>query len=54
LIKIKEDSSGKINISSSDKEEQQERMKYPVIIKSKSIRHAFFVLRKEGMIKNDY
>jgi hypothetical protein len=54
LIKIKEESSGKINIISSDKEEAQEQTKYPIIIKSKSIRHAFFVMRKEGMIKNDY
>jgi hypothetical protein len=54
LIKIKEDLSGKIIIFSSDKEAQQEQMKYPVIIKSQSIQHAFFVMRKEGMIKNDY
>ena len=54
LIKIKEDLSGKIIIFSSDKEAQQEQMKYPVIIKPKSIQHAFFVMRKEEMIKNDY
>ena len=54
LIKIKEDLSGKIIILSSDKEVQQEQIKYPVIIKSKSIQHAFIVIRKEGMIKSDY
>ena len=54
MIKIKEDLSGKIIIFSSDKEAQQEQMKYPVIIKPKSIQHAFFVMRKEEMIKNDY
>jgi len=47
LIKIKEDSSGKISLISADKGEQQEQIKYPVIIKSKSIRHAFFVIEKE-------
>ena len=47
LIKIKENSSGKISVISSDKEEQQENMEFPVIIKSKSIRHAFFVIKKE-------
>ena len=47
MIKIKEDSSGNISILSADKEEQQEQVKYPVIIRSKSIGHAFFVIKKE-------
>jgi hypothetical protein len=47
LIKIKEGSSGKINLTSPIKEEMQEETEYPIIIKSKSIKHSLFVLRKE-------
>ena len=47
MIKIKEDSTGKISILSADKEEQQAQVKYPVILKSKSIGHDFFVIKKE-------
>jgi hypothetical protein len=46
LIKIKEEPSGKINLTSSDKEEEQKEVNYPIIIKSKSIRHSLFVIRK--------
>ncbi|MER5176720.1 MAG: hypothetical protein ABJB76_00135 [Candidatus Nitrosocosmicus sp.] len=47
MIKIKEDPSGKINLTSSVKEEEQEESKYPIIIKSTPIRHSLFVIRKE-------
>ncbi|MBA3978135.1 MAG: hypothetical protein H0X50_08110 [Nitrosopumilus sp.] len=46
MIKIREDSSGKINITSPFTEEIQEETKYPVIIKSTSIKHSIFALRK--------
>jgi hypothetical protein len=46
LIKINEEQSGKINLTSTDKEEEQEETKYPIIIKAKSIRHSLFVIRK--------
>jgi hypothetical protein len=47
LIKIKEGPSGKINLTSVDKEDEQEETEYPIMIKSKSIRHSFFVIKKE-------
>jgi hypothetical protein len=46
LIKIKEDLLGKVKLSSSIKEEDQEETEYPITIKSKTIRHSLFVLRK--------
>jgi hypothetical protein len=47
LIKIKEDSSGKVSLISSDKGEEQQDTKYPISIRAKPIRHAFFVIKKE-------
>ncbi len=46
MIKIKEDLTGKINLNSPIKEEIQEQTEYPIIIKSISIKHSLFVLRK--------
>jgi hypothetical protein len=46
LIKIKEELSGKVNLTSSIKEEIQEETEYPITIKSKTIKHSLFVLRK--------
>jgi hypothetical protein len=46
LIKIREDPSGKINVTSPFKDEIQEETEYPLTIRSKSIKHSLFVLRK--------
>ncbi|MGN6349216.1 MAG: hypothetical protein ACTHJ7_02925 [Candidatus Nitrosocosmicus sp.] len=47
MIKIKEGSSGNVHLISSNKEEEQQDIKYPIIIKGKSLRHSFFVIKKE-------
>jgi hypothetical protein len=46
LIKIREDPSGKVSMNSSVKEEVREGAEYPLMIRSESIKHSIFVIRK--------